>query len=142
MQPDPSEHQNIFAAKIAENGMIFPVEPSDLKSVWKMTEERRNRSDRNEHTATDVQVFAQVCSPGANVMAVWYRASMLGMLVQSAGLLAPELPHEAKDAVFNVAARFPIKFMVPGVVHEGLPMDVQEFMKQVEDELGRLGFKI
>jgi len=29
-------------------------------------------------------------------MALWYRASMLGMLAQSTGLLAPELPDSAK----------------------------------------------
>ena len=55
---------------------------------------------------------------------------------------APELPDDAKDVVFNVAARFPIKFMEPGVAYDGMPLDVQAFVKEVEDELGRLGFKV
>ena len=142
MQPDPSEDAlKQFASNVSNNDVIVPVEPSDLKSVWKMAEEIREHSDPKKHTAVDARSFEAVCSPGANVMAVWYRASMLGMLAQSTGLLAPESPDEAKDIVFNVAARFPIKFMQPGVVSQGLPLDVEEFVKQVEDELHRLGFK-
>ena len=75
-------------------------------------------------------------------MALWYRASMLGLLAQRTWLMAPALPDEAKDAVFNLAARFPINFLVPGVEYQGFPVDVQEFMKQVEDEVRRLGFKV
>jgi len=143
MQPDPTEAAlNMFASNVSSNGEIVPVEPSDLKSVWKIVEEIREHSGSNEHSAIDVRTYAEVCSPGANVMAVWYRASMFGVLVQSAGLLAPELPDDATDVVFNVAARFPIKFMKPGVVSQGLPLDAEEFMKQVEDELRRLGFKV
>jgi len=143
MQPDPAEAAlNMFASSLSNDGVILPVEPSDLKSVWKIAEEIREHSGSNKHSAIDVRTYAEVCSPGANVMAVWYRASMFGVLVQSAGLLAPELPDDAKDVVFNVAARFPFKFIEPGVVHDGLPVDVQAFVKQVEDELGRLGFKV
>ena len=73
----------------------------------------------------DVRSFAADCSPDANVTAVWYRASMLGVLAQPTGLLAPEVPDNVKDAVFNVAARFPFRFMQPGVVYQGLPLDPQ-----------------
>ena len=87
MQPDPSEDAlNQFASKVSNNGEIVPVEPSDLKKVWKMAEEIRERSDPKVHSAIDVRTYAEVCSPGANVMAVWYRASMLGVLVHSAGV--------------------------------------------------------
>ena len=142
MQPDPTEAAfNMFANTVSNDGVILPVEPSDLKQVWKMAREIPERSDPKVQTAIDPRGFAAVCSPGANVTAIWYRASMLGMLAQSSGLLAPEVPDNVKDAVFNVAARFPFKFMKPGVVYEGLPVDVQAFVKQVEDELRRLGFK-
>ena len=142
MQPDPSEDAlNQFGRTVSNNGVIVPVEPSDLKNVWKIAEEIQEQHPK-EHTSIDVRSFEAVCSPGANVMAVWYRASMLGMLAQSTGFLAPELPDDTKDVVFKVAARFPIKFMEPGVAYQGLPLDVQEFVKQVEDELQRLGFKI
>jgi CspA family cold shock protein len=38
---------------------------------------------------------------------------------------------ELDDVVFQVAATFPMKKMQVGVVHRGLPFDVQEFVKQV-----------
>jgi hypothetical protein len=143
MQSDPAEAAlNMFANTVSSDGVILPVEPSDLKQVWKMTEEIREHSDPNVHVAIDVRGYADVCSPGANMMAIWYRASMLGLIAEQTGLFAPELPEEARDVVFDVAAKFPIKFMRPGVVHDGLPVDVEAFVKQVEDELHRLGFKI
>ena len=107
-----------------------------------MAEEMREHNDPKVQYAIDARSFAEVCSPGANVTAVWYRASMLGMLAQTIGMLAPELPAEVREAVFNVAASFPFKFMKPGDVHEGLPLDVQEFVKQLEEELRRLGIKV
>ena len=46
------------------------------------------------------------------------------------------MPSEVRDVVFNVAARFPMKHMEPGVQYHGLPMDVDGFVKQIEHELG------
>ena len=141
MQPDPTEAAlNQFSSTVSNNGLIVPVAPADLKNVWNKRLETLAQYP-NEQMAIDPRMFASVCSPGANLMAIWYRASMLGLLAQRTGLLAPELPDEAKDVVFNFAARFPIKFMQLGVVYDGLPVDVQDFMKQVEDELRRLGFE-
>ena len=61
---------------------------------------------------------------------------------QPLGLFRPKLPGEVRKVIFNVFAKFPIKQLEPGVVHKGFPLDVQEFTKQVEDELRRLGFKV
>jgi len=38
---------------------------------------------------------------------------------------------EFDDAVFQVAATFPMEKMRTGVVREGLPFDVDEFVKQI-----------
>ncbi len=38
---------------------------------------------------------------------------------------------ELDDAVFQVAAKFPMTNMEVGVVHDGLPFDVEEFLKQI-----------
>jgi len=52
MQPDPTDAApNQFATTVSNNGVIVPVEPSDLKSVWKMAEEIRDQSDPNERYA-------------------------------------------------------------------------------------------
>jgi len=72
---------------------------------------------------------------------VWYRASMLGlleMLPNVAPQMIPEFPltpwthnGELDDAVIQVAATFPMKRIGVGVVHDGLPFDVEEFVKQI-----------
>ncbi len=62
---------------------------------------------------------------------MWYRASMLGLLQ-----MLPESPLKPwtrdglnlDEVVFQVAATFPMKKMEVGVVHDGLPFDVQELL--------------
>lgn len=135
MNPDP---ENLFASNVSRDGLIVSVEPSDLKNVWKMGEEIQQQRGSKEHIAIDPRMFATVCSPGANVMALWHRASILSLIAQQTGLLTPELPDDARDVVFNVVAKFPIKLMQPGVVYDGLPLDVRAFVKQIEDELRQL----
>ena len=63
--------------------------------------------------------------------AVWFRLSLLQTLALT-GLLLPWV-HDGKldDAVFDVAAKFPIKRMPVGVPQKGMPFDVQEFVKQL-----------
>jgi hypothetical protein len=46
------------------------------------------------------------------------------------------MPEAIRDIVFNLAARFPMKAMEPGVVYEGLPLDMEEFVKQLEHDIG------
>ena len=102
------------------------VSPGDLRSVWKMM-----RDTPDQQVSFDRDVYASKCSPGANINAVWSRASMLELL-NRAGLLSSRLHNgEFDDAVFNVAAKFPMKRMKIGVVHNGLPFDVKEFVKQI-----------
>jgi hypothetical protein len=140
MQPDPAEAVHLFLSNVSNNGLIVPIDPADLKNVWKLGREMQEEHPK-EHTAIDLRVLETVCSPGANVMAVWYRASMLGLLAELVGLFPPEMPEDAKNVIFKIFAQFPIKLMGPGV-SQGFPLDVQEFMKQVEDELRGLGFKV
>ena len=49
---------------------------------------------------------------------------------------AVTVPSAVRDVVFNVAAKFPMKRMEPGVEYQGLPMDVEGFVKQIEHDLG------
>jgi hypothetical protein len=74
-------------------------------------------------------MYKNVCSPGADAMAVWYRASMLRILQ-----ILPESPlrpwtydGELEDAVFQVAAKFPMKKMQVGVEQEGFPFVLPSF---------------
>jgi hypothetical protein len=58
------------------------------------------------------------------------------MLAKSLDLLPANLSAHAEDAVFKVVARFPIKPMEVGIVYEGLPLDVEGFVNQLNHELG------
>jgi hypothetical protein len=60
-----------------------------------------------------------------------FRASLSGML-HILGMLRPWI-HEGvvDDAIFKVAATFPMNGMAVGVPRQGLPFDVQEFISQV-----------
>ena|ERR1700693_3060360 len=117
-----------------EDGLIAAVEPSYLKSVFKMQREMQPAAP--SVTAISSDPYERVWSPGADVFAVWYRASMLVSLAERMGLLPPELPSEVRDVVFNVVAKFPMKRMEPGVQYQGLPLDVDGFVKQIEHDLG------
>jgi hypothetical protein len=57
---------------------------------------------------------------------------MLG-LCDSAGLLAAyKRDGELSDVVFRVAATIPMKRMEMGVEYQEPPLDMQEFVKQIE----------
>jgi hypothetical protein len=78
--------------------------------------------------AWDVAVLAGACGPGANVFAVWARSALLEMLVHQ-GLLTPwERGTQLDDAVFDVAATFPI----PGVDR----FDPDAFLQRLSNQRG------
>jgi len=111
---------------------IAAVSPDDLRNVGKMSREIL-ANNPGQGVAVDGRVYESACSPGADAKAVWYRASMLGMLqILPESPLTPWLHDgELDDAVFQVAAVFPMKKMEVGVVHHGPPFDLQEFVKQI-----------
>jgi hypothetical protein len=121
-------------------GDVAAVDPGDLKEVCAFMRDVKARTTAGQNTAISGRVYESVCSPSADVMAVWYRASMLGlleMLPKVSPQMFPESPltpwmhdGELDQAVFQVAATFPMKRMGVAVVH-GLPFDVEEFLKQI-----------
>lgn len=107
------------------------VDPVDLRSMWAMQRDVQARA--SGQVATDVRLFERACSPGADVQAVWYRLSMLCLLGGPMGMLSPWLRNgELADAVFQVAATFPMKRMSVGVRQQELPFDVQGFLAAIE----------
>ncbi len=86
--------------------------------------------------ATAVRLLLPISQSGllpADVMSVWYRAGMLWALKQVQPDLLAQWTHngELDDAVFQVAATFPMEKMRTGVVRNALPFDVEEFVKQI-----------
>jgi hypothetical protein len=73
----------------------------------------------------------QAYQPGANIQAVTYRAWLVLLMTE----IAPErlVPFtrngQLEDAVFLAAARVPAEWMRVGVVREGAPFDVTEFVR-------------
>jgi len=130
-EPTPVEPPDLWAGS-GEGDSVAAVSPDDLRKVWQLFRDVQARHP-GECTSIGNSVYQSVCSPGADVVSVWYRASMLGMLQ-----LLPESPltpwthdGELEDPVFQVAATFPMKKMEVGVVRQGPPFDVQEFLKQI-----------
>jgi hypothetical protein len=112
-----------------QEGDVPAVKPDDLKNVWRLF---GDMEARNAGAAGD-NVYKSVCSPGADALSVWYRASMLTLAINmTPDLLAPWI-HDGQpnDAVFEVMATFPMEKMRIGIVRQGLPFDVEEFVKRI-----------
>jgi hypothetical protein len=67
-----------------KDGPIPPVDPADLKSIWAMQEELKRDFEKrvpnrapNQDFSVSINNYKRVCSPGANVGALWYRLSIL-----------------------------------------------------------------
>lgn len=123
---EPEELWNkMWGSGVSEDGFVVAVDPSDMKGVRRMG--RETQAD-----AIGQSALKSVCSPGADTVAVWYRLRMLG-LCDDAGLLsAYKRDGEFTDAVFRVAATFPMKRMEVDVTYEGPPFDTEEFVREIE----------
>ena len=80
-----------------EDGLVPPVDPSDLKSAWKRREELRALYG-SEPTVVSLDLRGN-SGPEADFTAVSYRASMLGLLAERVGLLPPVLDTSSVIAV-------------------------------------------
>jgi hypothetical protein len=107
------------------------VDPDDLKTVWQFFKESRERS--GQAVATGVDLLRQVCKPGADVQAVSYRAMMLSLLTRHVQLAPRNTAGKLGDAVFRAAAEIPMEWIGVGIEHQGLPFDVEDFMRRVRE---------
>lgn len=114
-----------FGGKPGE--LVPTVDPDDIKSVWKLGKEAEVRGAK----AIGDSIIMQACKPGANSGAVFYRTSLLWTMNH----IAPEQlalftrDGQPDDAVFRAAAKVPTEWMGAGVVRQGPPFDVNEFLK-------------
>jgi|SRR5215472_6549814 len=103
------------------------VDPEDLKIAWQIqTAVHANSPGKN--VAVD---FSDLCKPGADVQAVYYRSSLVWFMTQ----IAPEQlvrfmqDGQPSDAVFRAAAKVPAEWMGVGIPRQGMPFDVNEFLR-------------
>jgi hypothetical protein len=123
-------------ADMMKDGLVPTVDPADLKSVWAMQEDVI-ATHPGQQMSIGNSLYERACTPGANVLAVFFRVSMLRMLkmmTESEGLISPWL-HDGKpeDVVFKVLATMPMNGLSAGG-RQGLPFDVEEFRRRIRME--------
>jgi hypothetical protein len=107
--------------------MVPAVNPANLKSLWRIVKLFRTVSPSGSIASRTLE---RACSDEADVEAIWFRATMLSMMP---GMLAPWTHNdELDDAVFKVAAAFPMRKMTASVVEQRPPFDVQGLLKEME----------
>ena len=118
-------------------GSVPTVSPNDI-AVLLDKRSQFLKEFGEQPTVVDPRIFAQACGPDTDVMAAWYRTSILGLL-QRGGLLPSDLSDEAKSVVFELVATSPMKQMEVGKVYHGLPADLQELTTKIKQQLDTLG---
>ena len=113
---------------------VAEVDPDDLKTIW---QEARNLQSRHpgRNASIGSDGMKAICKPGANVLAVWYRLSMIWVLNRFAQeRLAPWVKgEEVSDAVFRTMATIPMEW-IGHTDREGLPFDVEEFFSRLRED--------
>src|ERR1041384_6229707 len=79
-----------------------------------------------------IELMKNVCKPGADVQAVWYRMSLVWVLSQVAReqLAAWTKEGELDDAVYRTIAKIPMEW-IGNNEREGLPFDVEDFFRRL-----------
>jgi len=112
---------------------VAAADPEDLKKVLRMQREVE-ASAGGQLTGIEISAYQRVCPAVADVRAVWYRSAMLQLLAGPLNLLSRrQREGEFDDAVFSVAATLSMKCMQIGVVQDELPLDVGEFVREIEN---------
>jgi hypothetical protein len=108
------------------------VNPEDIKTAWNIYADVQARHP-GQQVAIGRGVLEQAFTVGTDVQAVCYRTGFLALMVKdSDGLLNQWMEGDRPtDAVFKVAAEIPMERVVTGVVRQGPPFDVEEFLRRL-----------
>jgi hypothetical protein len=118
-------------ALIGKAGEPVPVvDAADIKVMW--TYGLELKAQHPGGVAVGMDVWKQLCSPGADIRAVAYRYGMLGLLEMM--LRAAWTGGELSENAFKVAARMDLVWMPVGVVRNGLPFSLEGFLAEVQRE--------
>jgi hypothetical protein len=106
------------------------VDVADIKVMWTHYQELEARQPGGVTVAFGI--WKQLCSPGADIRAVFYRCGMLGLLEM---MLRPAWTGgELSENVFKTAARMDLDWMPVGVVQHELPFNLEGFLAEVQRE--------
>jgi hypothetical protein len=120
-QRERMESFRAFINAVEEGASIPPVAEDDLRRLHKVSADMAQRRVGKEGMVS-VGLMARVCSPGANLPAVWLRYNQLSLLIRQ-GVLA-ECQHRAGwvDDVCRTAAIIPMS---------GLQLDQKAFVQHL-----------
>jgi hypothetical protein len=94
------------------------VDPGDLKKVWEL-QNKAQKKYPGQNTGIGLRFCENICSPGADVLAIWSRSTLLsglGFLCTAAGKTFPWLKDgKPDDAVFNILATMPLTGKQSGI---------------------------
>jgi hypothetical protein len=121
-----------------EPGTVVPqVDSDDLKTLLKLSREVE-KDHPDGKCAIGASLAATMCKPGADIQAIGFRLSQLGVieLLAKFGSIAPDTLNSLKrdgeftEQVLHVIATMPLEWMAPGVVTQGLPFDWEKFLQR------------
>jgi hypothetical protein len=133
MDADAQEHERIRKMfGYGRAGEPVPqVDPSDMKAFWMLGAETRKKHPEGG-VATGVNLMRAYCKPGANIGAISYRASMIGMLQHVAPEVMDPLIKGKLDAVLAAASQIPMEWLGRGA-REGFPFDADELIRRAQE---------
>jgi hypothetical protein len=126
MDNDFETEPPIFGGKPGEP--VREVDPEDVKTVWQVG---KDAEAGHPGVATGFDAMKHIFKPGVDIQAVGYRSMLIRMMSQIAPVQLKKFMREGKpnDSVFRAAAKVPLEWMGVGIVREGPPFDVNEFLK-------------
>jgi hypothetical protein len=112
--------------KPAEN--VPTVDAEDIKTMWKYGHEVMAQHPGATSASVGFSVWKNICSPGADIMAVSHRCNLLTFLE------SVWVGGEPSDGAFRVAAKTELKYPQVGVVREGLHFNLERFLLEIKFE--------
>jgi hypothetical protein len=86
-----------------------PVNPDDIKRVWSITRQLTGGQAGRAAVSIDIKLVAPHCSPGADILAVFFRTGILQHMLEQ-GMLNPWQEGDGfRSIVFDNAATFPLR---------------------------------
>jgi hypothetical protein len=110
MADEQRERLESFRAfiKAAEEGAAIPsVAEDDLRRLHEVAADMAKRRVGKDGMV-GVDLMARICSPGANLPAVWFRYTQLRLLIRQGVLAEWQNSADWDDAVYRVAAIIPM----------------------------------
>jgi hypothetical protein len=114
-------------SEVSRENLCPEVDPEDLKAFWR---EQQELEARHPGAAIGMTAAEQICEPGADIRALFYRAGMLWFLGQIAQERFSVFTENGQpiDAAFRAAAKVPVEWIGEAITRQA-PFDVDEFLR-------------